>query len=44
MRIALGSDHHGVTLKARIKKALESAGRHGAAAKIADLEQRAEGK
>ena len=30
MRIALGSDHHGVTLKARIKEALEGAGRHGA--------------
>ena len=32
MRIALGSDHHGVTLKARIKEALEGAGRRGAAA------------
>ena len=31
MRIALGADHHGVTLKARIKEALE-AGRRGDAA------------
>ena len=30
MRIALGSDHHGVTLNARIKEALEGAGRRGA--------------
>lgn len=32
MRIALGADHHGVTLKARIREALESPGRHGHAA------------
>ncbi|MCE2543221.1 MAG: ribose 5-phosphate isomerase B [Acidobacteria bacterium] len=32
MRIAIGSDHHGVTLKARIKDALEGTGLRGAAA------------